>query len=200
MKIAQSYYPIGTIFLFSIMLIILNINCQYDYRSPLPGAIEVRLRTISANIAPTRFTNFIVKIDKIQAIRSDGGKQKIYEDAKIIESSSQNTLLLVNTLDSLASTGNIVIGQAYAPPGDYIGFDFQIEPGSNVILGSNAEEQQPISVIRPSSYQSVFHQDISFQVRESQTIKIILTLDLDRSLIKGAYNYSFEPKYSISIQ
>jgi hypothetical protein len=200
MKVVKRIYPIGAIFSLTIVLAFINISCQYDYRSPLPGMIEVRLRTISQNIEITKFTNFIIKVDKIQAIRSDGGILKVFEDAKIIESSNQITTIVVNTLDSLAIKGNVIIGQVYAPPGDYIGCDFQIDPGGTLLLGSNADEQQPVPVVKSANYPAVFHQDISFHVGESQTTKIILVLDLDKSLVKGAYAYIFTPQYEIMIQ
>ena len=200
MKVVKRIYPIGAIVSLTIVLAFINISCQYDYRSPLPGMIEVRLRTISQNIEITKFTNFTIKVDKIKAIRSDGGILKVFEDSKIIESPNQITTIVVNALDSLAIKGNLIIGQAYAPPGDYTGCDFQIEPGGTVILGSNVDEQQPVPVRKSETYQSVFHKDISFHVGESQTTKIILVLDLDKSLVKGAYNYTFISQYEIMIQ
>src|SRR5437899_9182293 len=47
------------------LLVILGIlfvgGCQYDYTSPLPGTIDVKLRVISNNIAFDPLNNFVLK-------------------------------------------------------------------------------------------------------------------------------------------
>ena len=195
MNIAKHYFPVGVFSLIILCIVLSSISCQYDYRSPLPGTIEIRLKTISNTIGFSDFTNFVVKVTSIYAIRADQGKLIIYEDKKAIQSST----MIINILNFHARDGDLVIGQAYAPPGDYIGIGMIVNPGSEVILGTKIEETQPIPVVLPESYQSLWLSSKSFKVQESQKTNLTLILDLDKSMIKGAYDYSFNPQYEMTI-
>ena len=52
---------------FSIVLLAaFSLSCsQYDYSSPLPGTIELRLKTISHNIDFAPLNNFTLKVTQI---------------------------------------------------------------------------------------------------------------------------------------
>jgi len=196
MNIFKIIIGLGAIFLIASLFIILNINCQYEYRSPLPGTIEIRLKSLpNRDLEFSQYNNFIIKITKLYAIRDDGGMVKIYEDVKAVET----TTMIVNTLDSTAKNGELVIGQTDVPPGNYIGVDLEILPGTNVVIGAEGVEQQVIPVQRPTTLFPVTPRK-PFEVKESRTTKIFLVIDLDKSLQKDAFNYRYVPQYDITIE
>jgi hypothetical protein len=196
MNIFKIIIGLGAIFLIASLFIILNINCQYEYRSPLPGTIEVRLKSLpNRDLEFSRYNNFIIKITKLYAIRNDGGRVKIYEDVKAIETST----MIVNTLDSTAKNGELVIGQTSVPPGNYIGIDLEILPGPDVVIGAEGVEQQVITVQPPTTLFPITPRK-AFEVKESRTTKIFLVIDLDKTLQKNAFNYRYVPQYDITIE
>lgn len=173
-----------------ILIALINISCQYDYNSPTPGIIQIRLKTISNNIEFTELNNFIIKITGIEAVRSNGSRVSIYEDLMAIESKT----LLVNTLDFRARDSSLIIGETYVPPGDYVGVNMLIEPSTEVILRG----YQIIYVNKPENFNSLLTFRKPYHVDESKTTYITLTIDLDKTLVKGAYAYTFDPHYDIT--
>jgi len=197
MKIFKSIYHQGFICIIPVLLVFLNISCQYDYKSPLPGIIEIYIKSLpKAGLEYSEFNNFVIKVDRVFAIRSDQGMVKIFEDTKAIETST----ITVNTLDSTARDGTLMIGRTYVPPGDYIGVDMYIEPGTAIITGARGVEQQIVEVRKNESFTPVLAPRKPYKVRESQSIRITIVIDLENSLQKGAYDYTFTPRYDLTIE
>src|SRR5947207_7891506 len=120
---------------FTIVIIVVMYGCQYDYTSPLPGTLSIKLRAKSDNIDFSPLNNFVLRFSLIEAVRSDGARAKIYEDTKAVGENSQNPnpTYAYNALDSRARDSNIVIGEAYLPPGDYIGVNMNVVPSDTVV-------------------------------------------------------------------
>lgn len=170
---------------------LLIIGCtQYDYTSPSPGLIEIRLRSISNNIPFSPLNNFVLKVSGVGAIRSDGTVVTINEDIK----ATSRTTNIYNTLDSLALDSAIVMGQGYAPPGDYIGVALLITPGQQVIENG----YQVIPVVTSEGFNSGLAFRGSYHVTESQFTRITLTVNIDSTLIQGYVYYHYRPYYFIS--
>jgi hypothetical protein len=173
-----------------ILVALANLNCQYDYNSPQPGVIEVHFRTISTLIGHSALNNFLLNINTVNAIRADGGKLVVYQDIKAIGVSTQ----VINALDYGARDSTIVIGSTYAPPGQYVGMLVLLNPGSQIILRG----YQVINVDTPDGFDGVLSFHLPYPVSESRKTIVTLTLDLDKSLVKGAFTYTFSPVYYIS--
>ncbi len=184
----------------AVIFALFNVNCQYEYESPQPGIVEINLGTHSTGIpffwvnfqGDTGTNSFEITIASLKALRSDGAQAVIFSDIKAIEAKA----MVVNTLDKRAYNSNLVIGQTYIPPGDYSGILMLIEPKREVILNG----YQNITVERPDNFNPLLRFEKNFRVVEGQMTKILLTIDLDKSLVRGAFGYTFNPSYSISIQ
>lgn len=191
MKYIGKDYPLRSLSLVIALLMLVNLSCKQDeLGSPLPGIIEVRLKTISNDILFSPDNNFVLKVSSVEAIRSDGARVVIYEDLRAIKRTSN----IYNTLDPRARDSAIVMGQTYAPPASYRGINIQIEPASSVIL----DGYRIIDVERPEAFNATLQFRSPFSVTELQTTGLVLTVDLDSTLQKKANSYLFQPIYYIS--
>jgi hypothetical protein len=169
-----------------------NLSCsQYDYASPQPGTIEVRLRTISKNIDFSALNNFVLKVNSVTAVRTVGTQVEIFADD---QAKGRQNPTSFNTLDPRSRDSALVIGQAFAPPGDYSAVQLSITPSSNIILNG----YQIVTVKLPEGFSTSLNFEKSFSVREAAGTRIVLTIDLDSSLVKGAQVFYFRPEYFIS--
>ena len=190
MKDHRNFLPIGTLCA-AIVLIFLSNSCRYDYSSPLPGTIDIRLHTYSTKIPFQANNNFVLKVSQVNAIRQeDGARVTVYEDPSAIN----RTLNIFNTLDFQARDSVMIMGQTPVPPAVYNGVDLTIRPGASVIL----DGYRNIVVKLPAGFDPTLHFLRSFEVKELWTTRIILTINLDSTLVKGANNYYFVPHYKIS--
>ncbi len=166
-------------------------GCQYDYSSPSPGTIDVRLRVISNNIAFDPHNNFVLKVTSVEAVRAgDLARAPIYEDVKAIG----RTTNVYNTLDQRARDSALVMGEQYLPPAEYVGINLLIQPGTEVILNG----YQHIPVKTPDAFNPLLAFRSQYSITESKTTSIVVTIDLDQSLVKLSNSYLFLPVYYIS--
>ena len=129
--------------------ILANLGCQYEYASPLPGIIEIRLKTISdtTQIDFSPLNSFTLTISQLQAVRSNLSAVLMYSDIKAFDRKPN----IVNTLDPRARDSTLVIGQTYGPPDTYIGVAMLVEPAEEVILRG----YQVIPVIKPDGFNAL---------------------------------------------
>ena len=173
------------------VFLLITASCQqYDYISPSPGTIEVRLQTISSKIAFSPLNNFILRVKSVEGIRPNSSRVLVFEDLR----AKGRTSSKYNTLDFRAQDASLVIGQGYAPPDDYLGVDLTVEPGDTVVLNG----YQFIRVDRPEGFKPLLQFRRPFKVSESRSTTIVLTINLDSSLVQGASTYQFRPYYYIS--
>ncbi len=188
-------FHIVAVCLFGLIIALLQLSCsQYDYSSPLPGIIDVRLHTISDtnNISFSPLNNFVLKVSQIQVYRSDGAWAVIYADLK----ATGRTTGIYNTLDATARDSSMVLGEAYLPPGTYTSIVMIIDPGTAVIL----DGYRNIPVIKAPGVGSAlsFQFPQGFKITEGKGTNVVLTINLDLSLVKGPDIYTFNPVYYIS--
>lgn len=158
-------------------------GCKYDYTSPLPGLINIRLRAKSNNLEFSPVNNFVLKVTSVEAVRKDGIRATILEDTKAIG----RTTNTYNTLDGRARDSSIVMGEAYMAPGEYIGVNLLIQPGESVVL----DGYRIIPVSLPESFDALLAFRQPFIVEEGKKTSIVVTIDLDNALLKGANNFYF---------
>lgn len=177
----------------TLLILVFHFGCtQYDYSSPLPGIIDIRLHTISdtTQIDFSPLNNFVLRLTQVTAIRSDNARAEVFADLKAIGRTEES----YNTLDSRAKDSTLVIGQGYLPPGDYVGIQMLIQPGGTVIL----DGYRDILVQRPDHFEPTLFFQKPFHINDSRTTHVVLTINLDSSLVKRADDYLFEPLYYIS--
>ncbi len=182
-----------------ILAMFLNFGCeQYEYVSPSPGIIEVRFKTISTGastgITFNALNNFSLTIPDgsytLVAIRNDGTLLPIFGDIRSIRRNATS----FNTVQPATRDSALVIGQAYAPPGNYSGVYLQINPGDNVIL----DGYRTISVADISDGTGDTYLYKAYTVVENKKTIVTVTLDLDNTLIKGAESYYYSPSFYLS--
>lgn len=167
-----------------------NLGCQTEYASPLPGIVEVRLKTISGNIDFDPLNNFILTVTSVQTVRDDDARAEVYGDLEAID--REDTKL--NTLDLRARDSALIIGQTYIPPGSYKGIDLLLEPARTAIL----DGYRVITVERDPDFDPRLRFRSPFTVSEWTTTSIVLEVNLDSTLLRKANTYMFRPYYSIS--
>ena len=193
MKIQRNFSQIVAMSWLPLLLVFVSIRCQqYDYSSPLPGLLSIRLHTIAdtTQLAFSPLNNFVLKVTSVNAERSDLAQAPILGDVKAIG----RTTSIYNTLDAHAEDSSLVIGEGYLPPGDYLGVLMLIEPGDVIVL----DGYRNINVEKPDNFNSTLSFLKPFHINEQQTTRIVLTIDLNCSLVKGAEVYHFNPCYYIS--
>jgi len=194
MKRKKDYLPFAIVVALALPLMFMFGSCQYDYSSPLPGTVQIHLKTVSNKIAFTYQNNFVLKVTAVEAIRDDGARAPIYADTKAIG----RTTSIYNTLDTLARDSALIIGEGYAPPASYRGVDLLIEPGSFVVL----DGYRFIRVVVPERFDKLLKFRSPYTVEESGLTVINVTVDLDSSLVPtvrdGEDVYLFKPLYYIS--
>jgi hypothetical protein len=189
--------PIVALFFVPLLILILNVRCQYDYASPLPGLLDIRLHTISdtSRISFGPQNNFVLKITQVNAVRSDQAQAAIFADIKAIK----RTTGIYNTVDAHAEDSSLIIGQADLPPGNYLGILMLITPGGTCIL----DGYRNIQVILDTGFDPTLSFKRSFTISEQRTTRVVLTINLDSSLVKEAVGrppdtFLFKPYYYIS--
>ncbi len=163
---------------------------QYPYSSPLPGVIEVRLKTVSQNIPFGPLNTFPMSLSVVRAIRDDNVKLEVYDDITAIRRSPQNVdLFSLNAFDS-----SLVIGQADAPPGSYIGLDIILDPLGNIVL----DGYRNIKVTDATADPSFISLRQPITIEESHTTVVTVTFNADSSLVKGAEDFKYFPTFYVS--
>ncbi|MBI5020153.1 MAG: DUF4382 domain-containing protein [Ignavibacteriales bacterium] len=191
MKHFICFYKTGIIGIMAISLMLLSSSCQYDYSSPQPGKLQIRLKTISNNIQFTELNNFIITYSVIQAVKNDGSRADIFEDLNAIDTKP----LGINVLDFRARDSVLIIGETFVPPGDYSGVQFTITPKENLTLRG----YQTVNV-NPVGFESNvrIYLSNSYKVNEYNLTVVTIELNLDKSLVKDAFDYNFIPSFHIS--
>jgi hypothetical protein len=173
-----------------LLLSVFNLGCEPEYASPLPGIVEVRLKTISTNINFDPLNNFILTVSSVEAIRNDDVRVVIYGDLEAIERKPTK----LNTLDVRARDSLMIIGLTYVPPGSYKGIDLLLEPARETIL----DGYRVITVERLPDFDPRLRFRSPYTVAELATTRITLEVNLDSTLQRRANTYRFTPFYSIS--
>lgn len=193
MKHFTRFSKSGMLGIFAFAAIALSVSCQYDYSSPQPGLIQIRLKTISMNIPFTELNNFTIEYSLVEAVRDDGSRASIYEDPRAIDTKA----LGINMLDFRARDSVLILGESYLPPGDYSGIKFTITPNRYLTL----KGYQRIGVV-PLGFgdkrEKLVYLPKAFKINEYHLTTATVEMNLDSVFVKGAFDYSFTPDYTVS--
>lgn len=166
-------------------------NNEDEYRSPAPGIAQVNLHAKYNNFDTVFATNnFAIKVTQVKAVRSDGIRANIFGDKK----ATGRLLDVYNALSEAAYDSSLIIGEYPLPPGTYTGLELLIEPDQGVIL----DGYRYINVVRPIPYSATVNVSTTFRIDENRTTLIVLSVDLDSTLVRRAYDFEYRPYYYVS--
>ncbi len=181
------------------IMVLLGLSCsQYNYSSPLPGIVSIRLHTIvdTTQISFSPLNNFTLTVSQIWAFRSDGARAEVVADLTALTQtqSSGSSSRSFNTLDARAQDSSLYLGETFLPPGDYTEIFIQkAQPGHYVVL----DGYRNIPIVNDTIQQDLFFRK-PFKIREGHYTNIVLTINLDSSLVRLADQFYFNPLYYIS--
>ena len=203
--------------LLGVMLSSLALSCkQYEYASPLPGVLEVRLKVVNSPdslggnrevipFSPLSRFRFVLK--ELNAVQPGNVKLAIYEDLYARQRIDGGDY--INTLDPLANTADIILGQAYAPPQTFTGLDMTVTfPDPAVIVVRDprfgATFLPVVAPPPPAPAVQTFYQappapqTINITVNEGRTTVVTVVFNLDSVLQRRSESFEFHPSFSIS--
>jgi hypothetical protein len=194
--------------LMGVVFSLLALSCkQYEYASPSPGVLEVRLKVLNNRQDIIPFgpqSQFGLLLKELNGILQGAIKQPIYADLQALRRSPDGDQL--NALDTLARDSSLILGATYAPPETFAGIDMRLE-FSPVVLVTRGVFPNPIEVRPPPPpalpIPTFFQipeppQSINITINESRLTRVVLTLDLDASLIRRAEFFEIHPVLYIS--
>ncbi len=194
--------------LIGVMLSLFALSCkQYEYASPLPGVLEIRLKVVNnrQDLIPFGPLNtFFFSLGELNGMQPGDIKQPIYADLQAIRRSPDGDP--VNTLDSLGRDSIFVLGATYAPPITFVGLEIDLEEwGSAIQIFRNAipipnfifvNNPPPPAPPPPRFFELSAPSPI--QVNEGRRTVVTVTLDLDASLLRRTEFFELYPAFYIS--
>ncbi len=187
--------------------VMLGFSCeQYEYASPTPGILEVRFAVrneVNAGYIPfgdldstTGAQNlFAMVLNRLEVKQSGDVKQEIFSSLSAIRRNPDGDIF--NCLHVSARDSMPLLGIAYVPPGHYTELVLSASLNGPIIVSNPPVFNEfPISALPP--FVGSFTLPINVDVQESRTTKVVVTLDLDLSLIRRAEDYVYREVYYVS--
>ncbi len=186
-----------------------GISCsQYEYASPTPGILEIRLRAKNSrqDFMPFGKSTFIFNLKSLDVIRQDGARLDVLPDLNTIRRSNEGDNF--NTLDTLSRDSVLVLGKVYAPPGTYVGIDIvaQLLQGFSLVQIVSVVPERPtvIPVIEPVPPPAALNQlprpgqTLRFTVSEGKVTRVNVMIDLDETLIRRTEYFEGDLQFYVS--
>ncbi len=183
---------------------IASFSCsQYEYASPTPGILEVRLRVKNTrtDLLPFAETNFYaITLTELEARKSDGVHLRVLADLNAIRRLKDGDFF--NCLASAARDSQIVLGKTYAPPTTFTSLDLQVKT-SGAVLIRNGFISNFIFVSQafppPPALQRVpGQQEANMRINEGRLTLVTVTMDLDSTLVRRTEVFEYHPYFYIS--
>jgi hypothetical protein len=188
------------------MLIVSSLSCeQYEYLSPSPGILEVRLGVANNRVnsfLPFGSNNtFIANFDDLEALQPGNVKLPIFADLSAIRRHPDGDFF--NCLDPAARDSLIILGRVYAPPATFSGLRFTMSvfpfvqitypyAVSEIIVEIPTLTQALQTVPRPG------HPPVNIKVESNSLTRVTVTFDLDSSLVRKFETFEFRPYFYVS--
>lgn len=200
MIISTSFRSISTTLFLLIALPI--VGCKdYPYSSPVPGTLEIRLKTLSTNIPYGSRNHLLMQLTAVRAVRSDLAKQEVFEDLRAIRRYTDS----YDAFSAAAFDSTLEIGQTNSPPGSFIGLDITTQPLAQFGEGGKVEPgivvldgYRRIPITFAADAQSFIQLRVPITVEESKKTIVVVSFDVDSSLTRGAETFHYSPKFYIS--
>lgn len=196
--------------LLGVMLSSLALSCKdYEYVSPGPGVLEVRLKVVNSRLDLIPFgaaNQWYIVLKEMNGLQAGDVKLRIYADVNAIRRSPDGDPL--NTLDTLARDSSIVMGQMYASPTEtFTGFDFTVTftPSLSVFRNSlpipnviRVDPPPPPAPAPQTYFRIPPEESLSVKVQEGRLTRVTVTINLDSVLIRRSETFELNPSFYIS--
>lgn len=190
-----------------VALSLLAFSCkQYEYASPLPGILEVRLKVVNNRTDLVPFgprSSYGLLLKELNALEPGNIRQPIYADLYALRRSPNGDA--VNALDTLARDSSIILGETYAPPTSFTGlnmtmnfdgFMFFFRP-PNPFPITILVNPPPLPAPPPPTFFEIPAQ-APIVVNESRLTVVTVTYNLDSVLVRRSEFFEFHPSFYIS--
>ncbi len=178
---------------------------QYEYNSPSPGVIEVRLKvantrtdllpfaTFDSTATSAHSMTFVMK--SLEAVDANEVHLPIFSDLYAIRRNPDGDIF--NALDPRARDSLTVLGAAYAPPQQFTGLELVVDVPEGVFISYGLYGSFiPVDPILP--FQALRQLEGTIPVESNRTTVVVVTFDLDQSLIQLTESFLFAPVFYIS--
>jgi len=189
-----------------------GLSCdQYEYRSPLPGILDVRLAVKNNRTGILNFTSpdttggaagsyFALNVKTLEVYEQAGARVPIFANLYAIRRNPNGDFF--NALDIAARDSLVVLGTGYAAPGTYNRLELTVAPASFLVRSFGLYTTQ-IDVVDLPPYQQLQRmpregESLSFRVEEGRTTRVVVTFDMDSSLIRRIETFNHQPHYYVS--
>lgn len=208
-KLIKRVFP-----LFAPLLMLASISCeQYEYASPTPGIVEIRLAVKNSRLDLLPFTaydsttnlqnEFLLRLRTIELVQPGDVRLEIFSSLSARQRNNNGDAF--NTLSLEARDSLLLLGIGYVPPGTFAGLQFTMEllegsllPPPRVIRTFGAYSSS-IPVIELTPRKSFFpFPDVGIPVNEARITRITVTFDMDSSLIQRAEYFNYRGNFHIS--
>ena len=182
-----------------------SLSCKdYEFASPQPGILEIRLgvKNSRTDLLPFSPVNtFAILVRKVVVRKPGNIELEVFADLNAIRRNRDGDPF--NCLDTLAADSALVLGKSYTPPGTYEGIDVEVTPVSGILVQSSffpsfIEVQQ--SIPSPPALQQLPGpgKSVSITVQEGRLTRASITFDLDSSLVRRTETFGYRPYFYIS--
>jgi hypothetical protein len=198
------------LFISIVCIALLSFSCsQYEYSSPEPGILDIRLKTKNSRTAFMPFgqgSSFFFNVKSLEVFDKAGNRLPVLPDLNAIRRSVDGDFF--NSLDTLARDSALVLGKSYAPPTGYnrieIVAQINIGGGNEVVVPNVGNLVRRIQVIEPLPPPPALNtlpregERLSFQVDEGRVTVVNVMLDLDSTLIRQTETFLGDLQFYIS--
>jgi hypothetical protein len=189
---------------------LLSFSCsQYDYNSPQPGILEIRLKTKNSRTDFMPFglnSSFFFNLKSLEVFDNAGNRLPVLPDLNAIRRSVDGDFF--NTLDTLARDSALIMGKVYAPPAQYNRIEIVAQlntgGGSEVVVPNIGSLVRRIQVVEPTPLPPALNtlprasEGLSFQVNEGRTTVVNVMIDLDSTLIRQTETFLGDLQFYVS--
>ncbi len=209
--------------LIAVVFSVLSLSCkQFEYVSPLPGVLEVRLRAMARDTTLQRFipfaeadslgyvkNAFLLLLKSLKVLRTDGSEQAIFSDLDAIRRNPDGDLF--NCLDMKARDSLLVLGKSYFPPSTISTILLSISPQplspndpvqirvtgqySTNLLSVRMPDVIPPELQQISTFGSG---SLDIKVEEGKLTIVTVTIDLDATLQIRTEWFEYHPTFYVT--
>jgi len=183
---------------------------QFEYSSPEPGIIEVRLAVVNNRQALLPFAsadsfgfaaNFLfMNVTELSATQPGDIELPIFADLNAIRRNADGDFF--NCLDTKARDSVLIIGRVYAPPEIFTGLELTIEPPQVLFISQGFYGSLiPIVQVLPVRAFQKFPRggnNLNMSVEQGRVTQVTVTFDMDSSLVQRSESFDYIPYFYVS--
>lgn len=216
--------PLGKLrLLIPFLLLLAGLSCtEYEYASPTPGILEVRLAVKNSRQDLIPFGGldsvtgnrslFLLNLTDLEVSEAVGARLRIFASLNAIRRNPNGDIY--NGISYEARDSSIVMGLTYAPPGIFTGLALNLSlvplprqfspsglPGIYIAQGSYGSAIDIFEFLSTSDAQqlpAVGQAPFAIEVIEGRTTRVTVTFDLDQSLIRQTESFTYDPVFYVS--